>query len=71
MKNFKCIIIALLITIFAISICGCQTKEEKAAKEAKEHADYLNQQYIEALEEYNDLQNDFNKYKYYQERLGN
>lgn len=71
MKNFKCITIALLVTIFAISICGCQTKEEKAAKEAERAAENANRRYAEAVENYNDVLDNYNKYKYYQERLGN
>lgn len=67
MKNFMCLCLSLLL-IFAL--CGCETEEEKEAKEAAKDAERLKEQYYNALEEYNDLKNDINTYYNNQNKLG-
>ena len=66
-RKFLCLFLS--ISLF-VALCGCETKEEKEAKEATKEAEMLNEYYHNALEEYNDLKDDMNKYYNNQNKLG-
>lgn len=66
MKKFISLIFVLLITV---SFCGCETKEERKARQAKETAAFLEENYEKQVQEYNDLKDDLDDYHKKQDRL--
>ena len=55
MKRTICVFIISILCIFAL--CGCESKEEKEAKQAQEHAERVNDAYRDSLQKYNDINN--------------
>ena len=61
------IIVAVL--FLALSATGCQTSEQKQAEEAAKAADYFENEYQKAKEDYDDLQADLNRYNEMQNKI--
>ena len=59
MKRIISIFVAILLCVF--TLCSCESKEAKAARKAKEAAGRANNAYQDALSDYNNLQNYYNK----------
>ena len=65
----KKIICLFLILLMMFSFCGCETKEEKAAREAQEYADHMNDVYEKAKQDYDDLKDELDEYNKSLDRL--
>ncbi len=65
----KKLLIFLLIATTLFSFCGCETKEEKAARHAQENAEHLTDAYEQAMQNYDNLQNQLDEYNQTRDRL--
>lgn len=63
MKKFTGIILTVLLCM--ISFCGCESKEERDVKYAREQADMAQKQYEKVKQQKNDVKDALEKYNKY------
>lgn len=59
----KKIFIFAVATALVLSFCACESKEERALREAEEAAEHANEAYQRAVDNYNQTQRDIENYK--------
>ena len=66
----KCFL-SILIIIITLSVFGCESKEERKLREARETSYQLEQAYEKSVDDYNELKRDIAEYKRVADRLKN
>lgn len=66
----KYFLLVLVIIIF-ITVCGCESTEERKLREARETSYQLEKAYEKSVDDYNELKRDIAEYKRAADRLKN